>query len=44
VFERLGAGAEEDEKLRMLAAGVMVRCHEVVEKYQRSMVGDMLDY
>ncbi|KAF2498363.1 hypothetical protein BU16DRAFT_524484 [Lophium mytilinum] len=44
VFERLGAGAEEDEKVRMLAAGVMVRCHEVVEKYQRSMAGDMMDY
>ncbi|KAF2806631.1 uncharacterized protein BDZ99DRAFT_448045 [Mytilinidion resinicola] len=44
VFERLGAGAEEDEKVRMLAAGVMVRCHEVVEKYQRTMAGDMMDY
>jgi telomere length regulation protein len=43
-FEQLGAGSDEDEKIRVLAAGVIVRCQEVVEKYQRRMVGSMLDY
>ncbi|KAF1839931.1 uncharacterized protein K460DRAFT_349431 [Cucurbitaria berberidis CBS 394.84] len=44
VFEGLGAGSEEDEKVRVLAAGVVVRCQEVVEKYQRRMVGALMDY
>jgi telomere length regulation protein len=28
----------------VLAAGVVVRCQEVVEKYQRRMAGAMMDY
>lgn len=44
VFEKLGSGSEEDEKIRVLAAGVIVRCQEVVEKYQRRMAGSMMDY
>ncbi|KAF2750653.1 hypothetical protein M011DRAFT_516990 [Sporormia fimetaria CBS 119925] len=44
VFDGLGAGSEEDDRVRVLAAGVLVRCQEVVEKYQRRMVGSMLDY
>lgn len=46
VFEELPAGkeGEEDEKVRVLAAGVVVRCQEVVEKYQRRLVGSMMDY
>jgi telomere length regulation protein len=44
VFNELGTGSEEDEKVRVLAAGVVVRCQEVVEKYQRRMVGSMMDY
>lgn len=44
VFNELGAGSEEDEKIRVLAAGVVVRCQEVVDKYQRRMVGSMMDY
>ncbi|ORY08854.1 telomere length regulation protein-domain-containing protein [Clohesyomyces aquaticus] len=46
VFEGLGGGEEggEDEKVRVLAAGVILRCQEVVEKYQRRMAGNMLDY
>ncbi|KAF1999545.1 hypothetical protein P154DRAFT_620965 [Amniculicola lignicola CBS 123094] len=44
VFEGLGAGSEEDEKIRVLAAGVVIRCQEVVEKYQRRMAGSMMDY
>lgn len=44
VFQGLGSGSEEDEKVRVLAAGVVVRCQEVVDKYQRRMVGSMMDY
>ncbi|KAL6715766.1 telomere binding protein [Lecanora helva] len=44
VFERVGGGSEEGDKIRMLAAGVLMRTREVVEKYQRSLVGDMVDY
>ncbi|KAF2468184.1 uncharacterized protein BDR25DRAFT_290857 [Lindgomyces ingoldianus] len=44
VFEGLGAGSEEDEKVRVLAAGVVIRCQEVVDKYQRRMVGSMMNY
>ncbi|KAH3940478.1 hypothetical protein HBI25_118060 [Parastagonospora nodorum] len=44
VFENLGTGSEEDERVRVLAAGVVVRCQEVVEKYQRRMAGAMMDY
>ncbi|KAK7180749.1 hypothetical protein DPSP01_009216 [Paraphaeosphaeria sporulosa] len=46
VFEGLPGGKEgqEDERVRVLAAGVVVRCQEVVEKYQRRLVGSMLDY
>ncbi|KAF2855446.1 hypothetical protein T440DRAFT_413901 [Plenodomus tracheiphilus IPT5] len=44
VFEGLGAGSEEDERVRVLAAGVVVRCQEVVEKYQRRMAGALMDY
>ncbi|KAF1944138.1 hypothetical protein EJ02DRAFT_452746 [Clathrospora elynae] len=44
VFESLGAGSEEDERVRVLAAGVVVRCQEVVEKYQRRMAGVLMDY
>jgi telomere length regulation protein len=38
-----GKGDEEGEKVRMLAAAVVVRCHEVVERWQRLMLGDMVD-
>jgi telomere length regulation protein len=44
VFQRLGSGSEEDEKIRVLAAGVLVRSQEVVEKYQRRLAGSMMDY
>lgn len=46
VFEGLPGGkeGEEDERVRVLAAGVVVRCQEVVEKYQRRLVGSMMDY
>ncbi|KAJ8114450.1 hypothetical protein OPT61_g3680 [Boeremia exigua] len=44
VFEGLGAGSEEDDRIRTLAAGVVIRCQEVVEKYQRRMAGALMDY
>jgi telomere length regulation protein len=44
VFEGLGAGSEEDERIRVLAAGVVIRCQEVVEKYQRRLAGALMDY
>ncbi|OCK84672.1 hypothetical protein K432DRAFT_319798 [Lepidopterella palustris CBS 459.81] len=44
VFERLGGKGDEEEKVRVLAAGVLIRCQEVVEKHQRTLVGDMMDY
>jgi telomere length regulation protein len=43
VLERSEEGDEEGERVRMLAAAVVVRCHEVVEKWQRLMLGDMVD-
>jgi len=42
VLENLGEG-EEEGRVRMLAAGVVVRCQEVVKEYQRVLMGDMID-
>ncbi|TAQ89723.1 hypothetical protein B7494_g1950 [Chlorociboria aeruginascens] len=45
VFGRVGsAGSEEDEKVRMLAAGCLVRIGEVMEKYQALMMGDLSSF
>lgn len=45
VFARVGGGRnEEDERVRMLAAGVVVRIREVVEKYQALLMGDMAGF
>ncbi|PVH88550.1 hypothetical protein DL98DRAFT_566156 [Cadophora sp. DSE1049] len=45
VFGRLGeGGSEEDERVRMLAAGVLVRIRENVEKYQALLLGDMASF
>jgi telomere length regulation protein len=38
-----GNGDGEGERVRMLAAAVVMRCQEVIEKWQRLMLGDMLD-
>jgi telomere length regulation protein len=40
-FERLGAGSEDDDKIRALAAGVLFKIQEVVEKYQALLVGEL---
>lgn len=44
VLERVGGGGEEGERVGMLAAGVLVRCREVVEKWQRVLMGEMVDF
>jgi telomere length regulation protein len=46
VFENLPGGTEggDEERVRVLAAGVVVRCQQVVEKYQRRLVGSLMDY
>ena len=44
VFERTSGGDEEGDRVRSLAAGVLVRCSEVVEKHQRLLMGDMMDF
>lgn len=44
LFDGLAAGSGEEERVRGLAAAVLVRCQEVVQKYQRRMVGEALDY
>ena len=41
VFERIGGGSKEGERVRMLAAGVLVGTGEVVEKYQTLLMGDL---
>ena len=39
------SGSEgEGEKVGMLAAAVLVRCREVVERYQRLLMGDLVDF
>jgi len=43
VFGRMGGG-EEDERVRMLAAGVLVRVRECVEKYQALLMGDLASF
>ncbi|TVY48994.1 DNA replication checkpoint protein [Lachnellula occidentalis] len=45
VFGRLqGVGGEEEEKVRVLAAGVLVRIRECVEKYQTLLLGDLASF
>jgi telomere length regulation protein len=44
VFDKIGGGDEEGERIRMLAASVLMKTREVVDKYQRLLVGDMVDY
>ena len=46
VFEGLPGGVEggEENRTRGLAAGVVVRCQEIVQKYERRLMGIMMDY
>jgi telomere length regulation protein len=41
VFDNTRGGEKEGEKIRMLAAGVMVKCSEVVESYQQMLMGGL---
>lgn len=44
VFGKVGGGSEEGEKVRVLAAGVLTRTREVVEKHQRLLLGDLANF
>jgi telomere length regulation protein len=44
VLERIGPQGQEAERVRGLVASVVVRCHEVVERWQRLMVGDLVEF
>ncbi|KAI9698436.1 MAG: telomere binding protein [Candelina mexicana] len=44
VFENTSGGDEEGERVRMLAASVLVRTGEVVEEFQRLMMGDLVGF
>jgi telomere length regulation protein len=45
VFGRLeGVGGEEEERVRLLAAGILVRIRECVEKYQALLLGDLASF
>ena len=43
VLERMQDGGKEGERVRMLAAGVIIRVGEVVERWQRVMTGSFID-
>lgn len=44
VLDRTGGGDDEGNTVRMLAAGVVMRSQEVAEKYQRLLLGDIMDF
>lgn len=44
VLDRTGGGDDEGNTVRMLAAGVVMRSQEVAEKYQRLLLGDVMDF
>jgi telomere length regulation protein len=45
IFGRVGmGGSEEDERVRMLAAGCLVRITEAGEKYQALLIGDLASF
>lgn len=43
VLERMECGGSEGERVRMLAAGVIVRVGELLERWRRVMVGGLVD-
>ena len=43
-FDGIKGGSAEEDRVRMLAAGILVGTGEVVEKYQKLMLGDLLSY
>ncbi len=44
LFQSLGTGTEEDDKVRALAAGVLFKIREVVEKYQALLMADLSSF
>ncbi len=44
VFENVRGGDEEGERVRMLAASVVVRTGEVVDEFQRLLMGDLVGF
>jgi len=44
VLGEISGGDEEGERVRGLAASVVMRCQEVIERWQRLMVGDLINY
>jgi len=44
VFDRTPSGHEEGDRVRNLAAAILVATMETVQKYQRLLMGDMIDY
>ncbi|KAK8162833.1 telomere length regulation protein-domain-containing protein [Phyllosticta citrichinensis] len=44
VFDNMAGGSEEEERVRSLAAAVLVRIGDVVERCQRLMMGDLVDF
>ena len=43
VLDRLPAGDAQVDKIRSLAAGVVMRCHAIAEKWQRILLGNVMD-
>ena len=44
VYRNLGGDSKEDLHRQSLAEGVLVMISSVIEKYQRAMLGDLVDY
>ncbi|OBT89939.1 hypothetical protein VE02_01534 [Pseudogymnoascus sp. 03VT05] len=44
IFGSIGEGGKEEERARTLAAGVLYRIREVVEKYQALLMGDLVNF
>lgn len=43
VLENAPGGDEQADRVKMLAAGVVVKCSEVVDRWRRLLLGDMID-
>ena len=42
-LENHGGGSAEDDRVRVLAASVLVRAKEITDKYRRMLVGNVMD-
>lgn len=41
IFENAPGGDEESDRVKMLAASVLIKLKDIVEKYQRLLVGEL---